>query len=190
MDRVSAYIESGSEFARKAHADHKRKFTDEPYWNHLHEVAMTLKAYGATPDVIVAGYLHDTIEDTKVTYYDLVAAFDENVASLVMQVTDVSRADTGNTPEGKGNRALRKAVDRQYVAGASWQGQFIKCADMLSNTKDILQHGGGFARIYVPEKKLLIGVLDKVRHVKYPIWRAAFDQIVAADRELERRAVA
>jgi hypothetical protein len=190
MDRVSAYIESGSEFARKAHADHKRKFTGEPYWNHLHEVAMTLKAHGATPDVIVAGYLHDTIEDTAVTYFDLVEAFDENVANLVMQVTDVSRANTGNTPEGKGNRALRKAVDRQYRAGATWQGQMISCSDCLSNTKDILANGGGFARIYVPEKKLLLGVLDKVRHAKYSIWRAAFDQIVAAERELERRAAA
>jgi (p)ppGpp synthase/HD superfamily hydrolase len=188
MDRVRAYIEFGSEFARKAHADHKRKFTGEPYWNHLHEVAMTLKAYGATPDVIVAGYLHDTIEDTWVSYYDLIEAFDANIANLVMQVTDVSRPDTGNTPEGKGNRALRKMVDRQLLAGASWQGQMIKCADMLSNTSDIVAHGGGFARIYVPEKKALIQVLDKVRTVNYPIWRACYDSVVQAEETIRRAA--
>ncbi|WP_157793787.1 HD domain-containing protein [Bradyrhizobium ottawaense] len=185
---MNAYIEAGSDFARAAHADHKRKFTGEPYWNHLHEVATTLRSYGATPDIIVSGYLHDTIEDTKVTYFDLVKKFDRNVAGLVMEVTDVSRADTGNTPEGVGNRALRKAMDRQFLAGASWQGQMIKCADMLSNTADILTHGGGFARIYIPEKKLLIDVLDKVRNVNYAIWRAAYDQIVQAEDKLRAAA--
>jgi hypothetical protein len=98
---------------------------------------------------------------------DLVFAFDRNIAGLVLQVTDVSRPDSGNTPEGKGNRLLRKAV-----AGASWQGQMIKCADMLSsNTKDIVAHDLGFARVYVPEKKLLIDELTKARKVSYPIWR-------------------
>jgi hypothetical protein len=81
-----------------------------------------------------------------------------------------------------GNRALRKAIDRQFLAGASWRGQFIKCADMLSNTSDIIANGGGFARVYVPEKKLLIDVLEKVRNVNYPIWRAAYDSIVQAER--------
>jgi (p)ppGpp synthase/HD superfamily hydrolase len=188
MDRVNAYIMTASNYAKIAHADHKRKFTGEPYWNHLHEVAMTLQKYGATPDVIVAGYLHDTLEDTTVTYHDLVEHFDIHVAGLVLEVTDVSRPDSGNTPDGKGNRPLRKAIDRQYLAGASWQGQMIKCADMLSNTRDILAHGKGFARIYVPEKKALIDVLDRVRTVNYPIWRAAFDQIAEAEQVLHAAA--
>ena len=59
----------------------------------------------------------------------------------------------------------------------------IKCADMLSNTMDIVAHDLGsariyvlgFARIYVPEKTLLIDELTKVRKVSYPIWRAAYD---------------
>jgi len=34
----------------------------------------------------------------------------------------------------------------------------------------------------VPEKKLLIDVLEKVRNVNYPIWRAAYDLIVQAER--------
>ena len=39
----------------------------------------------------------------------------------------------------------------------------IKCADMLSNTNDIVAHDLGFARVYVPEKKLLIDELTKAR---------------------------
>jgi (p)ppGpp synthase/HD superfamily hydrolase len=136
---------------------------------------VTLLRYGATPDVIAAGYLHDTLEDTKITYIDLFHVFNKHIADLVLQVTDVSRTEHGN-------RAVRKAVDRQYLAGASWQGQMIKCADMLSNTKDIVAHDLRFARVYVPEKKLLIDELTKVRKVSYPIWRAAYDSIVQAEQ--------
>jgi hypothetical protein len=62
------------------------------------------------------------------------------------------------------------------------RGQFIKCADTLSDTSDIVANGGGFARVYVPEKKLLIDVLETVRNVNYPIWRAAYDSIVQAEQ--------
>jgi uncharacterized protein YycO len=68
------------------------------------------------------------------------------------------------------------------LAGASWQGQMIKCADMLSNTKHTVAHDLGFAQVYVPEKKLLIDQLTRVRNVTYPIWRAAYDSIVQAEQ--------
>jgi len=45
----------------------------------------------------------------------------------------------------------------------------IKCADMLNNTKDIVADDLRLARVYVPEKKLLIDELTKVRKVSYPI---------------------
>lgn len=188
MSRTLELIHRAEDFARRAHGDQKRKWTGEPYWHHLQEVARTLMSYGATPDVIAAGWLHDTIEDTKTSYQELVQAFGPIIAGLVIEVTDVSRRDSGNTPEGIGNRILRKAIDRQYVAGASWRGQMIKCADMLSNTKDIVAHGGNFANVYVPEKKLLIDRLNKARTVVYPIWRAAYDQIVQAEQALNAAA--
>jgi (p)ppGpp synthase/HD superfamily hydrolase len=48
MDRVNALIRQASNYAKVAHADHKRKWTGEPYWNHLHEVAELLRSYGPT----------------------------------------------------------------------------------------------------------------------------------------------
>jgi (p)ppGpp synthase/HD superfamily hydrolase len=119
--------------------------------------------------IVAVGYLHDTLEDTDTNYVDLGRRFGSMIADLVLEVTDVSRPNIGN-------RAVRKAVDRQYLAGASWQG------DMLSNTKDIVAHDLGFAQVYVPEKKLLIDQLTKVRNVSYPIWRAAYDSIVQAEQ--------
>jgi hypothetical protein len=105
----------------------------------------------------------------------LVLAFGPVIAGLVVEVTDVSRRDICNTPEAKAiDRCARRSTVNSW-AGASWRGQMIKCADMLSNAMDIVAHDLGFARIYVPEKKLLIDELTKVRKVSYPIWRAAYD---------------
>jgi hypothetical protein len=53
---------------------------------------------------------------------------------------------------------------------------------MLSNTKDIVAHDLRIARVYLPEKKLLIDELTKIRKVSYPIWRAAYDSIVQAEQ--------
>lgn len=182
MSRTLELIHRAEDFARQAHGDQKRKFHGAPYWHHLQAVARTLMRYGATPDVIAAGWLHDVIEDTKTSYQELSQKFGFVIANLVIEVTDVSQRYSGNTPEGVGNRVLRKAIDRQYLAGASWRGQMIKCADILDNTGDILTHGGDFAQIYVPEKKLLIDRLDAVRTSNYEIWRAAYDQIVHAEQ--------
>lgn len=188
MDRVITFIRSAEDFARQKHAKQKRKWTNVPYWHHLQEVARKLLDYGATPDVIAGGWLHDTIEDTDATYQELCRHFGHVVANLVIEVTDVSNKHSGNTPEGVGNRILRKQIDRQYLAGASARGQMIKCADIISNTRDISIHGGNFARVYVPEKKLLIDVLDKARAANYGLWREAFDSITKAEQVLSAAA--
>lgn len=186
MDRrVAILLESAEDYARIAHEGQERKYTGEPYWHHLQEVAGILRKYGASPDIIAAGWLHDTIEDTKVSYQNLAIVFGHLIADHVISVTDVSRKDSGNTPEGIGNRALRKAIDRQYLAGASWQGQMIKCADIISNTKNIMEHCPGFAKVYIPENRLLIEVLQRVRTVNYSIWLAAYDQILKAEQKLK-----
>jgi GTP diphosphokinase / guanosine-3',5'-bis(diphosphate) 3'-diphosphatase len=169
------------DFAIKAHGDQKRKYTGVPYWHHLEEVAQILMRYSASPWWSPpAGCTTRSRTPTPPTR-SWSARFGMPIANLVIEVTDVSQRSSGNTPEGVGNRILRKQIDRQFLAGASARGQMLKCADMLSNTKNIVEHGGNFARVYVPEKKLLIGVLDRARETYYEIWRAAYDQIVRAE---------
>jgi hypothetical protein len=58
----------------------------------------------------------------------------------------------------------------------------------VSNTKDIVAHDLGFARVYVPEKKLRIEETTKARKVSYPIWRAAYDSIVQAEQAVHAAA--
>jgi (p)ppGpp synthase/HD superfamily hydrolase len=178
MDLV--LISKAREYAIWAHGEQKRKYTGEPYWFHLQEVAQILLRYSATADVVAAGWLHDVLEDTCIQFNELVNQFDATIAGLVLEVTDVSRKDHGPRP-------MRKRLDRQYLAGASWRGQMIKCADTISNTKDIVENDKRFAReCYVPEKVALVPVLTNVRMHCYPIWREASDVVSKAEQEIAR----
>jgi len=171
-------IRAAKQFAIMAHGNQKRKYTGEPYWHHLQEVASILLRYSATPDVVAAGWLHDVLEDTKVTFYELARNFDHNIADMVLEVTDVSRPEHGL-------RVIRKRLDRQYLAGASWRGQMIKCADTISNTRDIVEHDPRFGRqVYVPEKLALMPVLTNVRQYCFGIWKEASDGVTRAEQEL------
>ena len=79
------------DFAARRHSTQRRKgLKAEPYINHLTEVALLLAEAtdGADPALVMAGLLHDTLEDTVTTRAELVEAFGDDVASLVAAVTD------------------------------------------------------------------------------------------------------
>src|SRR3990167_6087050 len=73
----------------------KRKGKDIPYITHPLTVGLILARAGADEDVVVAGILHDTIEDSvpekKVTREMLTERFGEKVASLVESVTELDK---------------------------------------------------------------------------------------------------
>jgi hypothetical protein len=59
---------------------------------------------------------------------------------------------------------------------------------MLSNTRNIVANDEHFARIYVPEKRALIEVLEKVRKVNHSIWLAAYESILEAEENIRAAA--
>ena len=91
------------------HSGQTRKYTGEPYYNHPIEVATTLAKAGEGDAVIIAGLLHDVIEDCDVTYGAIKAMFGMKIADIVMMVTNANKASDGN-------RATRKAIDRDHIA--------------------------------------------------------------------------
>lgn len=144
-------------YAMAAHAavGQKRKYTGEPYIVHPAEVAsIVARVPGATPDMVAAAWLHDVVEDTGCTFTDIHMAFGIDIATLVGWLTDVSRPEDGN-------RAKRKAMDREHTAAAPAEAQTIKLADLISNSRSIMQHDPEFARVYLEEKRLLLEVLTK-----------------------------
>jgi (p)ppGpp synthase/HD superfamily hydrolase len=147
-------VERARVFATAAHAavGQMRKYTFEPYIVHPAEVAGIVATVPHTPEMLAAAWLHDTVEDTGVTIETIRAEFGEKVAELVGWLTDVSRPDHGN-------RAHRKALDRAHTAAAPAEAQTIKLADLIANTRSIMEHDEAFARTYLEEKRLMLAVM-------------------------------
>jgi (p)ppGpp synthase/HD superfamily hydrolase len=121
-------ISEAADFAARRHTGQQRKGRgNEPYVNHLAEVANLLsKASDATDaELVAAGWLHDTIEDTATTREELAQKFGERVATLVVEVTD--------------DMTLPKQERRQkQVVDAPWkspEAKLIKIADKISNIR-------------------------------------------------------
>lgn len=147
-------IAAAHAFAAEAHGaiNHRRKYTGEPYITHPTEVAGIVASRPHTPEMIAAAYLHDTVEDTPTTIDQIRQQFGPVVAKLVDDLTDVSKL-------GDGNRAKRKELDRAHTAAASNQAKTIKLADLISNSRSILQHDPNFAQVYMAEKRALLDAL-------------------------------
>lgn len=132
----------------------KRKYTGEDYYLHPIQVAELIQEHATTftEEMIIAAHLHDVVEDTQVELSIIARQFGSVVASYVEQLTDVSRPEDGN-------RAARKAIDLAHTALASPQAQTIKLADLISNTRSIVERDPVFAVRYLAEKRKLLEVL-------------------------------
>lgn len=144
-------------YAMAAHASVKqvRKYTNEPYIVHPAEVARIVAGVpGSTPEMVAAAWLHDVVEDTGCTHTDIHLSFGPEVSALVSWLTDVSKPEDGN-------RAKRKAIDREHTAQAPAEAQTIKLADLISNSRSIMQYDPEFAKTYLAEKRMLLEVMTK-----------------------------
>ncbi|MFA5660214.1 MAG: bifunctional (p)ppGpp synthetase/guanosine-3',5'-bis(diphosphate) 3'-pyrophosphohydrolase [Bacilli bacterium] len=83
-------IEKAYEFARQKHEGQFRK-SGLPYIHHLIEVAFILSELQAGPSTIVAGLLHDVVEDTDVTIEEIQTRWGKDVAMIVDSVTKIQR---------------------------------------------------------------------------------------------------
>jgi (p)ppGpp synthase/HD superfamily hydrolase len=120
-------------FAAKVHATHKRKGASaEPYVNHVLEVAQILAENGAPEEAILAGLLHDTIEDSDndpepITHARLIAEFGETVARIVAEATDDKSLP----------KETRKALQVKHAPRTSDAAKMLKLADKISNLRAI-----------------------------------------------------
>lgn len=144
-------------FAREAHKDQVRKYTANPYVDHLAEVAGIVATVvdGQHPEradaMIAVAWLHDCVEDQDVSLEEIERRFGLFVAIGVSGLSDVEQ----------GNRAERKRLSRERLAKCNGWIQTIKCADLISNTSSIVKHDPKFAVTYLEEKRLLLDVLTK-----------------------------
>ncbi len=123
-------IEKAFRYALEAHGDQKRR-SGEPYIVHPVETAVILDDLGLDVDSIVAGLLHDCIEDTPATFQIIEKEFGESVANLVEGVTKLGKI-VYSSKEEEQMEDLRK----MFIAMAKdIRVIIIKLADRLHNAR-------------------------------------------------------
>ena len=154
MKHMTDLIDRARQFATTAHRNvgQLRKYTGQPYEEHLRSVADMVSTVTDDEEMIAAAWLHDVVEDTPTTIEEIERAFGPDVRTLVEAMTDVSRPQDGN-------RAARKALDREHLARAPARAQTVKLADLLDNCQDICRHNARFGRVYLTEMAALLEVL-------------------------------
>ena len=103
-------IDKAKAFAKERHAGQTRKYSGEPYSQHLRSVVQLLDGYGVTAEpVLAAAWLHDTVEDTPTTMQEILQEFRPEVAELVYWMTDTEEGDNHTRPHdcmAPGTRAV------------------------------------------------------------------------------------
>jgi GTP diphosphokinase / guanosine-3',5'-bis(diphosphate) 3'-diphosphatase len=119
-------------FALEAHQNQKRE-EGVPYIIHPVAVAKILTDLKLDSATITTGLLHDTIEDTKVTYESVKKEFGEEVANLVDGVTKISELETKASTDNKAEN-FRKLI---LATSKDIRVLLVKLADRLHNMRTI-----------------------------------------------------
>ncbi|MDQ0595077.1 (p)ppGpp synthase/HD superfamily hydrolase [Chryseobacterium ginsenosidimutans] len=164
MDR-SEIIHKITEFADRAHGNQTRKYTSERYIVHPIRVMETCSLYTDDLPILAAAILHDVIEDTPLSQYDisqfLIEFMSHNdrelTVKMVLELTDVYIKK--DFP--KLNRYKRKKMELERLRTISADAQTIKYADILDNSNEIPQQDPSFAKRYLIECYDILLALDK-----------------------------
>jgi len=120
-------IQKAADFAEKAHGEQKR-LSGEPYFVHVFETGKNLARIGMDIKTIVAGLLHDVLEDTKTSEKTLTENFGEEIVFLVKGVTKLG------TLKYQGHERHVESLRKFFVAMANdLRVVIIKLADRLHN---------------------------------------------------------
>ncbi len=164
-------ILEAAKFAADKHVAQKRKgAAQEPYINHLIEVAQLIAGSSEILDtnLVIAGLLHDAIEDAGATAEELEHQFGSDVSALVLEVTDDKSLP----------KEVRKALQVENASHKSVRAQVIKLADKISNLRSILASPPAAwslerKREYVAWARKVVAALSAPN----PILKAEFDRI-------------
>jgi (p)ppGpp synthase/HD superfamily hydrolase len=131
-------IERAIMVAEKAHAN--QTYDVYPYTYHTKAVADIATTLGYDESIIIACHLHDTIEDTDLSYNDIKKAFGGEVAEIVYAVTD----ELGR------NRKERKTKTLPKIR-ANWKATVVKICDRIANVTQSKMYNDNLYNMYKKE---------------------------------------
>lgn len=121
-------IDQAIEFAAAAHRRQYRKGTEIPYISHPFGVAIILQEAKCKEAVVIAGLLHDTLEDTDTTEEDIRSRFGEEVLRLVQGASE---------PDKQASWEERKSHTLAFLRTADLDLRQLACADKLHNLRSM-----------------------------------------------------
>ncbi len=126
-------IKKAYKIASDAHSGQKR-LSGEPYIMHPLSVALILASLGMDEGSIIAAILHDTVEDTTLTYEEVKKEFGQTVADLVEGVTKIGKVplQTKEEQQAENIRKMLIAMSRDIRV------IIIKLADRLHNMRTLM----------------------------------------------------
>lgn len=126
-------IKKAWDFAHLAH-DGQKRLSGEPFVNHPVEVASTLAQWNMDDISIVAGLLHDAVEEGGATIEDLNKEFGPDVTDLVNGVTKISGIHIKGSTQEEFIENLRKMM---LVMAKDLRVVIVKLADRLHNMQTL-----------------------------------------------------
>lgn len=117
------------QYAVEAHSGQTRKGHDTPYVVHPIAVGRELERYGADEEIVAAGFLHDTVEDTSTSLEDIEDAFGQDVAELVDGASEHDKDAPWEERKEHTHAYLREEADHDTV--------LVSCADKLDNVRSM-----------------------------------------------------
>jgi (p)ppGpp synthase/HD superfamily hydrolase len=121
-------IDHALQIAAIAHEGQYRKNTKIPYIVHPVAVGMILQEAGYSEEMVAAGILHDTIEDTELTIADIEREFGTEIAAIVAGCSE---------PDKSLSWEERKEHTIEFLKTAPVEIRVVACADKLHNVKSI-----------------------------------------------------
>jgi len=122
-------IDLALEVAASAHSGQVRKGSDIPYITHPFAVGILLLKAGCSEEVVAAGLLHDTLEDTSLTVEEIRLQFGDCVADIVLGCSE---------PNRKLSWEERKQHTMDFLRTAPMEIRWVTCADKLHNLRTIV----------------------------------------------------
>ncbi len=139
-----------AQFADNAHREQLRKYTGRPYISHPDRVAARVARLSfADEDMVCAAWLHDTVEDCKITLDEIGSIFGEGVRQYVWELTNPSKGR-------QEPRWIRKEMDRKHLRVVSKGAKCIKMVDRTDNLLEISAAPMNFKEMYARESILLL----------------------------------
>lgn len=170
LSTMNSALLAALSFAAHKHRDQRRRdVAASPYINHPIALAHVLanEANVLERPALLAAILHDTVEDTETTEEELAAQFGQDIASIVMEVSDDK-----SLPKQE-----RKRLQIVHAPSLSRPAKLVKLADKICNLRDVAQNppvGWSLARrqAYFDWAK---AVVDGLRGV-HPVLERLFDE--------------